>query len=460
MYQNPRRGKDARVCVIGAGPSGITAVKHLLQVGIRDIVCYDLNDQVGGNWIYSEDITHSSVYETSHIISSKTWSQYHDFPMPEDYPDYPGHEHLLRYFQAYADHFGVTPYVQFHTKVEEAVQQDDLRWQLTLDSGETELFDFLVVASGHHWNPRYPDFDGEFEGEYLHSHYYRTNIPFKDKRVLVVGAGNSACDIVVDVARHASFTSLSWRRGYWVIPKHMLGGQPPDIINAKIRWLPDFLIKRIHALTIKLMVGSMESYGLPKPDHHPTESHPILNTKLLYHLRHGDIHPRGNISRFDGKTVIFEDGTSEDYDVVIVGTGYKISFPFLPGPTFDYSEGDVDLYLKMVHPQYSNLAIVGLTQPQGCIWPLSDTQARLYANYIVGNYDFPKNMPQLIDKEIKETNKKYLNTPRHNTEVDFHDFLGKLRKQLPRSAPKWGDLTDDISPVTPISSDDGLIQTP
>ena len=437
MYQHANYGKDARVCVIGAGPSGITAIKHLLQVGLTNIVCYDMNDQVGGNWIYSPDPSHSSVYETSHIISSKTHSQYHDFPMPDDYPDYPGHQQLLSYFQSYAEHFGVTHYIQFNTKVENLSMLDDTTWNVKLGTGEIEQFDFVIIASGHHWNPRYPDFKGEFTGEYLHSHFYRTNLPYLGKRVLVVGAGNSACDIVVDIARHASFTALSWRRGYWVVPKHMLFGQPPDVFNNKVKWLPNFIHKRLNKLSLKLMVGSMSSYGLPEPDHYPTESHPILNTKLLYHLRHGDIHPRPNVSEFRGSTVVFEDGIQEEYDTVIVGTGYKISFPFLDDQDLDYSEGDVDLYLKMVHPKYPSLAIIGLLQPQGCIWPLSDTQAQLYANYIVGNYKFPSDMKERITKDISETNRKYLNTPRHNTEVDYHDFLKKLRKQLPRNAPKW-----------------------
>jgi len=432
-------GRESRVCVIGAGPSGITAVKHLLQVGITNIVCYDKHDQVGGNWIYNPNPAHSSVYETSHIISSKTLSQYHDYPMPDSYPDYPDHQLLLKYFQSYADHFGVTEYIQFNTTVSSTELQDDGSWIITLDDGKEETFDFLIIASGHHWDPRYPDFAGEFTGEYMHSHFYRTHLPFKDKRVLVVGAGNSACDIVVDIARHASFTALSWRRGYWVVPKHMLGGVPADVMNAKLRWLPDFILKRIHKLTLKLQTGSMQKYGLPEPDHYPTESHPILNTKLLYHLRHGDIHPRKNVIGFDGKTVTFEDGLTEEYDVVIVGTGYNIKFPFLP--KLDYSEGDVDLYLKVFHPDYPTMAILGLVQPQGCIWPLSDTQAQLIANYIIGKYQLPDDMEQQISKEIERTKKKYLNTPRHNTEVDYHDYLGRLRKELPKNAVEWSPKT-------------------
>ena len=147
-------GKNAKVCVIGAGLSGITAVKHLLHVGIKNITTYDKNNQVGGNWIYSPYPSHSSDYESSHIISSRELSQYHDFPMPTEYPDYPNHELLLKYFQDYAAHFGVNDYIQFNSEVESTVQTDDKKWQVTLKDGSSDIFDFLIVASGHHWNPR------------------------------------------------------------------------------------------------------------------------------------------------------------------------------------------------------------------------------------------------------------------------------------------------------------------
>jgi len=80
--------KNPRIAIIGAGPSGIAAAKNMLAVGLDNLVLFDRQDQVGGNWVFQEDEGHSSVYETTHIISSKRWSQYEDFPMPDDYPDY------------------------------------------------------------------------------------------------------------------------------------------------------------------------------------------------------------------------------------------------------------------------------------------------------------------------------------------------------------------------------------
>ena len=425
-----------RVCIIGAGPSGIAAGKHLLQVGLKNFVIYDKGREVGGNWVYSPDPDHSSVYETSHIISSKRLSQYHDFPMPEWYPDYPGHKLLKQYFQNYADHFGVTDYIEFQTAVEKAVVDDEGHWSITLSNGDVEEFDYLIVANGHHWNPRYPDFPGEFEGETMHSHYYRTNIPFKDKRVLVVGGGNSACDIAVDICRFAEVTRLSWRRSYYILPKLMLG-MPPDVLNAKVLWIPEWLRTRLLAFVWRMTVGSYKDYGLPKPDHKLLQTHPILNTLLLERLRHGDIEYRPNIERFEGKNVVFVDGRVEEYDTIVFGTGYKISYPFFDYPELDFSEKNyVDLYLKMFHPKFPTLGIIGLVQPQGCIWPLSDTQAQIMANYIVGRYKWPKDIERRIEKDKRKTLKKYINTPRHSTEVDYHTFQKQLFKEVPKSAPK------------------------
>ncbi|MFN9201464.1 MAG: flavin-containing monooxygenase, partial [Gemmatimonas sp.] len=204
-----------RVAVIGAGPSGIAAVKHLADAGF-EVVCNDLKDAVGGNWLYRPESAHSSVFETTHIISSKTLSPYHDFPMPASCPDYPSHTQLAAYFQSYAAHFGVTPRVRFGTDVMRAEPLAGDRWSLTVrdrDGERLETFDALTVANGHHWRPRMPAYPGQFDGTLLHSHDDKRAAPFSGQRVLVIGGGNSACDVAVETARVSAHTHLSWRRG-------------------------------------------------------------------------------------------------------------------------------------------------------------------------------------------------------------------------------------------------------
>jgi cation diffusion facilitator CzcD-associated flavoprotein CzcO len=431
-----KRDSSARVCIIGAGPSGITAAKNCLQVGLKNIVVYEKGDQVGGNWVFSPRLSHSSVYETTHIISSKKMSEYSDYPMPADYPDYPSHKQLLTYFQNYARHFGVSDYIRFNTEVRHAEKQPDNTWKITLADGTVEQFDYLLVANGHHWNPRYPDYPGEFTGEFLHSREYKSAEPFRDKRVLVIGGGNSACDIAVETGRVSAFTAVSMRRGYYIVPKFNLG-HPADVLNDKIIWLPDVIRKPLLRLALWIAVGDYANYGLERPTHGILSQHLTMNSELLYFIRHGRVHPRRDIARFEGKTVHFVDGKAEDYDVIVAATGFIITHPFFDPSFINYSEGDVPLYLHVFHPEHPSLMFIGLVQPLGCIWPLADAQAKLVANYIVGNYTPPADLRQRIAADIAGMKRQFIKAARHSIEVEYHKHLFAVQHEIPPNAPAW-----------------------
>jgi len=246
--------------VIGAGPCGITAAKALLEAGLRDVVVYEKNDQVGGNWLFSPEPGHSSVFETTHIISSKTLSAYSDHPWPPSHADYPGHLELLAYFQGYARRFGVDRHVRFRTEVKKAEQEDGGGWRLTLSTGESERFDHLLVANGHHWDPRMPSYPGSFTGRMIHSHDFKSAAPFKGHRVLVVGGGNSACDIAVETARVSRFTGISMRRGYHFVPKFMFG-LPSDVLYDKLQLIPRKVRARLVELLLRLYTGGPSGTG-------------------------------------------------------------------------------------------------------------------------------------------------------------------------------------------------------
>ena len=430
---------SARVCVIGAGSSGIAAAKNLLQVGLRNIVVYEKNEAIGGNWLYSPRLSHSSVYETTHIISSKTLSQFDDYPMPDDYPDYPSHKQVLAYFENYARHFGVIPYIRFNTEVTKAEKQPDETWKITLNDGTVETFDYLIVANGHHWDPRMPSYPGEFTGEMLHSHAFKSAAPFRDKRVLVVGGGNSACDIAVETSRVSAFTAISFRRGYYIVPKFSLG-KPTDVMAAKINWLPRPLYSAALKLSLWMNIGDYRDYGLERPKHGLLQAHVTVNSELLYYLRHGKIHPRRDVARFEGNTVHFVNGKAEDYDVVICATGFNISFPFFDKSFLDFSEGkDVPLYLLTIHPDHPSLFFVGLVQPLGSIWPLSDLQSKLAANAIIGNYTPPADIRERIARDLAYRRRHYVKSPRHSVEVEYFPYRKALLREIPANAPKWGE---------------------
>lgn len=422
-----------KICIIGAGPCGITAAKNLLQQGLTNFIVFEKNSQPGGNWIYDESNQHSSIYETTHIISSKRMSEYEDYPMPASYPDYPSHSQLLKYFNDYAEHFGVNKYIRFNTSVLRVTREDANKWLVTYqdETGYHEtIFDYLLVANGHHWDPLMPEYPGQFNGTLLHSHQYKKAEPFKNQRVLVVGGGNSACDIAVEAARVSAKTCISMRRGQHVFPKFICG-KPTDIAFATINWMPVWCKQRITAAVIRILQGRYKKYKLKTPVGRPLEVHPTINSELLYFIRHGKIFPSQGIERFEGDTVYFVDGQKEEFDTIIFATGYRISFPFFSKELIDYSMlTHIPLYRKMIHPEFENLYFIGLFQPQGCIWSLADYQAKIAARIIGGTLKAPTALPQKINKEIKKLRSQFKENTRHALEVDYKTFRQQLLHEL------------------------------
>lgn len=420
-----------KIAIIGAGCSGLTAIKNLVEAGLTDVICFEKNDQIGGNWVYTAAAdAHSSVSETTHIISSKTMSQFSDFPMPDHYPDYPSHQQVLAYFQAYARHFGLERYIRFNTAVQQAEPLDDKRWRLHLSNGEVQDFDYLLVANGHHSVPRHPDWKKDFTGTYLHSHDFKNNRGQEGKRVLVVGAGNSGCDCAVESSRVAARVDISVRSPQYIIPKFFMG-KPTDTFAAGLQWLPNKIQDWLQTFSLRLQVGRYRQYGLPEPNFPPTKAHPTVNAELLDKIRHGKVHPRPGIARISGRTVHFTDGTSDEYDVLIAATGYKMHFPFFSPNLLQWENAtNIPLFLRIFHPEYPTLFFIGLVQPQGCIWPLSDAQAKLVAHAIQHKTLLPADWPQRAYAEGQRIEKHFIRSPRHAVEVHFLPYLNALKQAL------------------------------
>jgi dimethylaniline monooxygenase (N-oxide forming) len=431
-----------KVCVIGAGSSGIAVCQVLNARGIG-FDCFEKGSEVGGNWRYENDNGMSSAYRSLHINTSRGLMAYKTYPMPEDYPDYPNHFQIARYFDDYVDHFGLREKIRFRTEVKK-VEPADGEWDVTVEGAdggrETNRYRAVIVANGHHWDARWPEpaFPGadEFEGEQIHVHNYREPEVLRGKRVLVLGIGNSATDIAVESSRIAEQTFLAMRRGAYVMPKY-LNGKPTDEAGSRLLTMMPLPVQRfVLARMLGLTAGDMTAYGLPQPDHKLLEAHPTVSAELLSRLGHGDLAVKPNIERFPGgRTVRFVDGSEEEIDLVVYCTGYKISFPFFDPGLVSAKDNRLPLYRRVVSVEHPGLYFIGFIQPLGAIMPLAEAQAEWVADLLSGRGQLPPatEMREAIADEERKMRKRYIASKRHTIQVDFHPYLRQLRRERKRA---------------------------
>jgi cation diffusion facilitator CzcD-associated flavoprotein CzcO len=432
MTQRPK------TCVIGAGVSGLTALK---SIGDWDIphTGFEASDDVGGNWYFQNPNGRSSAYRSLHIDTSKNALSFQDFPMDERYPDFPHHSEIKRFLNEYADRFGLRDRIRFHTRVERAQRLPGGGWQITTsgpDGEAEERFDALLVCNGHHWDPSYPEFPGHFDGPTIHSHHYidpTDPLDLVGKRVLVVGIGNSAVDITSELARKgvADAVFISTRSGAWVVPKYVFG-RPADQVFKTNPNLPLGLQRRFGRLLPRLISGRMEDFGLPTPNHHFMEAHPTVSSELLLRLGSGDAVAKPNVAELQGDRVRFEDGSVEQVDVIVYATGYRISFPFFD-PGFISAPGNVlPLYKRMFKPGIDDLGFIGFGQAIPTIFPFAECQSKLAGRWLGGDWALPS--PSEMEREIKRDHRRhvrhYSSRPRHTMQLDYYVYEHDLRKRV------------------------------
>ncbi len=432
-------GDVSTVGIIGAGPAGLSAGAALSERGIPFEIL-DAGDRIGGIW--DIDRAETPMYESAHFISSKTLSGFPGFPMPRDYPDYPRHDQILAYVQDYAVARGLEPHVQLRTRVESVAPQVDGGpahpvWRVTLASGAERRYAALVVATGMAWHPNLPEIPGPFDGELYHSFHYRSPEQLRGRRVLLVGGGNSGCDIACDAARVAERAFLSLRRGYHFVPKYVFG-KPADVFAHQGPNLPRWLEERLFGFLLdRVLVGDLTRYGLPRPDHRILESHPIMNTQVLHHLGHGDLEVKPDVSEWRGDRVLFADGTEEEVDVVVLATGYRRVFPFLADGLLERRDGVLDLYLNLFHRSIPTLFFMGLLETDGAAYELFALQAELVARYLAARREDPGGVTWLEERRSRERpdmrgGRKYLPTQRHDYYVKGDVYRRLLEADLGR----------------------------
>jgi cation diffusion facilitator CzcD-associated flavoprotein CzcO len=360
--------------------------------------------------------------------------------MPASYPDFPHHTQIASYFEDYARHFGLIERITFETGVERATRDPgDGTWTVTLDTGATRRYDALLVANGHHWDPRWPEppYPGSFDGVQMHSHHFVDAADWREKNVLVVGMGNSAMDIAVEASFVARRTFVSARRGEHVVPKYVLGRPVDQIAVSPLTPLVPFAVRHAFFRAIyRLAVGQVEDYGLPKPDHRLLESHPTLSADFLGRVAQGEVTSKPGIAALEGDAVRFVDGSTERIDVIVWATGYKVTFPFFDPELISAPDNELLLYRRVFKPGVDNLFFIALLQPLGPTMPLAEAQGRWIAAYLRGEYRLPSRseMERDMRSEHERMRRRYVASKRHTMEVDFDDYLFALRRELKAGA--------------------------
>ncbi len=408
------RAASRRVCVVGAGPAGLVATKTLTAAGL-EVDCLEMSTAIGGQWVIDNPNGRSAAYASLETNTTKAMSRLSDFSMPADWPAFPGHALVRKWFESYVDSFGFRDRIRLGCEVTAAHPQPGGGWRVQTrdaEGRETEQgYDAVVAASGNYWAPRMPALAGDLDGPVLHAQAYRdpdTPFPVSGRRVVVVGIGNTGCELACEIANAgAEAVFLSARSGTWILPKRRDGRpaaegapmmNPSDAVPGLLRALPDRwrqrMFERVGERRFKKMMGDrmkrFEQLGLPRAPASPFSKRPSVCDPLLPALESGAVVARPEVARLDGKHVVFRDGIREAADLVLCATGYHLRYPYLPESLVDTRDDDLRVFCGTVHPSRHDLFIVGVSRPTGAFWPIAEVQSRLVAALLSGRYALPR----------------------------------------------------------------------
>jgi hypothetical protein len=390
------------ICVIGAGSSGLVALKALRDRGLP-VVGFERGSNVGGNWRYENDSGASGAYASLRCNVSRRRMEYPSFPMPASYGDFPGHADMAAYFAAYTDAFGLRRHIRFSTTVERVEPRGDGSWSIGIAGEASLVARAVVVANGHHWDPRWPAFAGSTTARMLHSREYRTPESFAGKRVLIVGAGQSGSEIATEVSRVAARTLLSLRSGVHVVPRHLLGRPYDALSGALVNRLPWRLLNWLVArLVAAERPGDPSEHGLPRPPHRLLEQIPIVSSDLVPALQTRAVTVKPAVARLDGERVAFADGSVETVDAIVCATGYRLSFPFLPPGVLEQRGGTLPLYRRIVPLGVPGLFFIGLVDAPSGLLPIVELQSDWLADLLDGTRALPARMAMLAAARLGE----------------------------------------------------------
>ncbi|PRD27213.1 UNVERIFIED_CONTAM: Dimethylaniline monooxygenase [N-oxide-forming] 5 [Trichonephila clavipes] len=437
------------VAVVGAGSSGLAAIKSCKEEEM-DVICFEKSDRIGGLWNYKEGSDFPSVMKSTVINTHKEMTAFSDFPPPSHFQNYMHNSQIKQYLYMYAENFDLLSHIRYKHEVVNVSKADNYnetgRWKVTfkiLEKQEIleEIFDGVMLCSGHHVFSRMPQIEGLnlFRGQILHSQSLKTPDAFKGLKVLVIGIGNSGVDAAVELSNVAEQVYLSTRRGAWVFTRSGLEGMPYDALLSNR--LFNFCIKlfgwRIGSWILEEYVLNKsfnhEFYGL-KPKHRALSQHPTINDCLASKILSGRIILKGNVKFFSTNSVIFDGGNSNiSIDAVIFATGYQITFPFIHESILNTTDNEVELYKLSFSPElkYPSLIVIGLSQPLGSIFPIAEAQSRWFALLMKEKVKLPdyERMKDEIYRRKKALKERYVNSPRHTIQVDYINFMDDITSE-------------------------------
>ncbi|XP_061634381.1 flavin-containing monooxygenase 5-like [Phyllopteryx taeniolatus] len=454
-----------KVAVIGAGPSGLSAIKACLVEDLQP-TCFESSDDLGGLWKFKEvsEPNRASIYRSLTINISKEMICYSDFPIPADYPNYMHHSKILNYFRMYADHFKLLQHIRFQTAVKSVKPRSDYartgKWEVVTENRdgkeETHVFDAVICCSGHYTYRNLPlqDFPGldTFQGRYFHSWDYKGPEDMHGKRVVVVGIGNSGSDIAVESSKFAEQVYMSTRRGAWVIRQVSDDGLPVDMkYNTRfvhilfqlfpINFFNWFGENKLNAMYDHTM------YAL-RPKHRLFSQIPVINDDLPFKILSGSVIIKPNVEEIRGSSVLFEDGSVvEKVDTIVFATGYNYDFPYLPANALYKSGHRVGLYKHVFPPnlEHPTLAVVGFIHALGAIMPQAEMQARWVVHVLKGQKKLPSSQAMLkaVEKDTKQMEQSYIVSKLAPLQVDFVSYMDDLAGEIgARPSLLWLLLTD------------------
>jgi thioredoxin reductase len=422
--------KSFKVAIIGGGPTGIGVGRELIEGGV-DFDLFEAESDFGGVW--NSEAACGRTYDSLHLISPKFNTQVPDFPMPEDYPVYPNHHLMLRYVRSYARHFGLYEHAHFNAPITRLTPEGD-QWRVVTGAGHDALYSLVVVCTGLHREPRFPEpaYPGAFSGEVLHARDYKHLDQLRGKRVMVVGGGNSGCDFAADAVHSAAAVYHSTRRGYYYQPKFIAGKPTPQWmmeLGAKFKTKQETLAYIEQVFRLAGFDGA--DYGLPRPDYPLDGAHPVMNSLILYYIGHGDITPKGDIDSFAGKQVSFQDGSTAEIDLILYATGYRRDFPYLDSNLLEWKSGIPDLFLHSTPRNHDNLLFMGFINSAAGLGDGLKTQGLFVLNYaraLAGRT--PGLAAFLAAKTVDQPDlgqTHFVKSYRHLWEADLWKLLGHMR---------------------------------